>query len=293
MPGAESDDFEFLEVFNPDPANTIGLSGLTLGGGIHFQVPDGVTLKPGERAVVVENESAFRFRYGQLVPRPRVLGSYSGKLDNGGEGLTVTGSDGEQVVVVHYSDDPPWPTGADGDGRSLVFAGKAHSGIVGDVTGWRTSIAIDGTPGYRDWLDFEDWAKSAGETLSADSDNDSDGWSSLLEYVLAIDPVGDRGTDSVPRIWQDSDREQIHGDNSLHLRWGRPLLAEDVSLMVEVSSDFQSWSPVVDPAVTDISGRIALGVSSISVEGDGTARFIRFKADQEPLVAADVANPDP
>ena len=110
----DDQEFEFIEITNTS-VETVFLAGLRLSEGIEFDFANGrlSTLAPGESAVVVENEEAFRTRYGEDI---LVAGQYSGKLSNGGERIVLSyGPD----VVIHdftYDDSSPWPSEADGDG---------------------------------------------------------------------------------------------------------------------------------------------------------------------------------
>ncbi|MEZ6116736.1 MAG: hypothetical protein R3C28_09200 [Pirellulaceae bacterium] len=69
-------------------------------------------LEPGQRIVVVEDENAFRFRYGADIV---VAGEWSGGLNNSREMIQLV--DGQQVVqAFSYSDH--WFPETDGRGRS-------------------------------------------------------------------------------------------------------------------------------------------------------------------------------
>ena len=78
----DNNDFEFLEIYNPNPVGSINLEGMQFDNGITFSFGD-VDLGPGERAVIVRNLAAFQARYGTSI---RVLGMYAGtSLSNSGE----------------------------------------------------------------------------------------------------------------------------------------------------------------------------------------------------------------
>ena len=85
----DNNDFEFLEIYNPNPVGSINLEGMQFDNGITFSFGD-VDLGPGERAVIVRNLAAFQARYGTSI---RVLGMYAGtSLSNSGEQLTLVDS---------------------------------------------------------------------------------------------------------------------------------------------------------------------------------------------------------
>jgi len=130
---------EYIELHNAatdpvylfDPANPQNT--WRLRGGVRFEFPPGLILPPGGFLLVVNFNpadpaaaAAFRGLYG--VPSDVVLiGPYQGRLANDGERIELQRPlapvNGEVpyalVDAVHYSDSPPWPVGADGDGASL------------------------------------------------------------------------------------------------------------------------------------------------------------------------------
>lgn len=158
-------DHEFLELANIsaspvllyDPANPTHTWKV---GGIGFQFPpDNVTLNVGEVILLVRDTitpADFRTTYG--VPGNVQAFSYDGKLDNGGEKITLrrpdqpvaTGSNAGEVpyiVVdqVKYDDKAPWPKEPDGTGPSLERITSESYG--NEVTSWQTSSGSGGTPG--------------------------------------------------------------------------------------------------------------------------------------------------
>ncbi len=133
------DEYEFLELKNTT-ANALDLSGLSFTTGITFTFPIGTTLAPGAFFVLARNAAEFHNRY----PAVTADGVYIGKLDNGGETLTVSGPTGGTVLSVTYDDTPPWPAGADGNGFTAVPAGTAFNSD--DGRNWRASAAVGGSP---------------------------------------------------------------------------------------------------------------------------------------------------
>lgn len=148
-----ADDFEFVEIANISP-DKVSLAGMQfvqgeLGQGIGFAFNDGSTysLAAGARAIVVKNRLAFAQRYGAGIP---IAGEYSGRLENGGDLITLKGAGGAVIAAISYGDACPWPVAADGAGYSLTFAGGAPA----DAANWRSSIAPGGTPGTSDSVPF-------------------------------------------------------------------------------------------------------------------------------------------
>ena len=141
----ENDEFEFIEIFNPDLVGSISLDGLQLTDGVTFAFGN-VSLAPGERAVVVENTFAFTERYGSDV---RVLGQWSGGLSNSGEEITLIDSTMTEIMSVDYGDGDPWYSPTDGGGFSLVLdqPNDTPTEELGKYYSWRASTEIGGTPG--------------------------------------------------------------------------------------------------------------------------------------------------
>ncbi len=144
--------------FDPDlPTNAWRLAG-----GVKFTFPTNLTLAGGERVLVVGFDprtnsaqlAAFRARYG-LPPETRVLGPWSGRLDNGGETVRLlrpvrlgTAPDSAVAEVeadrVEYADRLPWPVGADGFGYSLQRAPENAFG--NEAAHWYAAVPTPGGP---------------------------------------------------------------------------------------------------------------------------------------------------
>src|SRR6185503_15362106 len=98
-----SDEFEFLELKNAG-TNTLNLSGLVFSG-FNFTFPNGTMLTPGQFFVLVRNPSAFALKH----PGVTINGIYTGRLDNGGEPITLSHPLGATIFSVTYADVAPWP----------------------------------------------------------------------------------------------------------------------------------------------------------------------------------------
>ena len=141
----DSDDFEFIELYNPNDANSINLSGVQLSNGVTFAFGD-FDLLPGERAVVVEDVDAFMARYGDSAT---ILGQWSGGLSNSGEQVTLLDSSMNEIMSVNYQDNDPWYIATDGFGFSLVLEDPVNTPVdeLGKYYSWRASTEFGGTPG--------------------------------------------------------------------------------------------------------------------------------------------------
>jgi hypothetical protein len=136
------DEYEFLELKNTGSTKLV-LTGTYFENGITYVFPEGSSLDAGKYLVLASNSKEFKNRYG-FSP----FGTYSGKLDNGGERLTLCAATGDTVFSMVYDDKSPWPEKADGGGYSLVVINP--DGDLDDPGNWRVSYRINGSPGEDD-----------------------------------------------------------------------------------------------------------------------------------------------
>src|SRR5690606_15961264 len=126
--------------------SAVNLSGTRFVRGINFTFPT-ASLEPGEYAVVVKNEAAFRLRYGSS---PRVLGQFtSGTLDNAGETIELVDATGDRLLIVDYDDSSIWPQAADGAGATLELIDPLATPVeqLSKYYRWRSSTEMHGSPG--------------------------------------------------------------------------------------------------------------------------------------------------
>ncbi len=138
-----AEDFEFIE-FQNIGSSTLDLTGLYFSNGMEFSFAANTSVPPGGFLVLASNEAAFASRY----PGVPITGIFTGKLDNGGEKVTLKDGTGKTVISVDYDDEDFWPLGADGFGFSLVSLDPA--GNPDDPWNWRASTAVQGSPGAAD-----------------------------------------------------------------------------------------------------------------------------------------------
>jgi len=136
---------EFIELTNIG-AETINLNLVHFTEGVDFTFPS-LDLAPAERAVVVQDRSAFESRYGG---RARVAGQYSGRLDNAGERIRLEDAAGRTILDFSYQDD--WRSVADGKGFSLTIIDPTNPdpGSWDQKDAWRASAYTGGSPGQDD-----------------------------------------------------------------------------------------------------------------------------------------------
>jgi hypothetical protein len=141
---ADESNFEFVEIANIDPVHDVDMTNVSFTDGVAFTFPSGTILAPGERVLLVANQAAFEFRYGNGVGL--IAGTYSGSFRNSGERVRLEAADAMTIADFTYGDDVPWSTSADGDGYSLIFVGDDPT-LGSD---WRSSVGLGGNPGGSD-----------------------------------------------------------------------------------------------------------------------------------------------
>ncbi len=143
--GFLSEDLEFLELKNAG-TNILDLSGQAFTEGINFAFTNGTRLTPGEFLVLGRNRAVLAAKYPGLA----VQGLYTGKLDNGGERLTLAHALGTRALSVDYKDSGRWPITPDGCGFSLVPRSPNANPNPDNPSNWRASANPGGSPGADD-----------------------------------------------------------------------------------------------------------------------------------------------
>jgi hypothetical protein len=160
-PNIRDDDLEFIEIYNPTAAG-ITLTNWRMRGGIDYDFPAGTTLPAGQSLLVASfapsdpnnrnRLSAFRTNYA-INDQVRILGPYTGKLDNGSNQVQLQRPDEppleEPTFIprlledeVIYDDDGAWPTSADGQGNSLTRLLPARFG--NEASSWNATAPTPG-----------------------------------------------------------------------------------------------------------------------------------------------------
>jgi hypothetical protein len=218
---------EFIEIYNSSqqpvplfdpayPTNTWRLAG-----GVDFTFPTNNVLAPGQAMLVVHFDPAtdtaalqgLATALGLDTSRALLVGPFLGNLNNAGNRIALYRPDAPdsgaapgatvvpQILVdeLRYANQPPWPTGANGTGKSIQ---RLSSNLYGDDPAhW---IAADPTPAQftpvgssdadQDGLP-DDWElthgldpnSAAGEN-GPDGDPDVDGLTNLEEFFAGTDP---------------------------------------------------------------------------------------------------------
>jgi hypothetical protein len=254
-------DTEFLELQNVSNRG-LNLRGTRFTNGIDFAFSPYLDhlVAPGERLVLVKNLFDFQQTYG--FERP-VAGIYRGSLDNGGEALALVSATGTGIFRFQYSNKAPWPTGANGTGRTLVMAFPELDPT--NPVAWRLSASSGGNP----WGNDNSW-------FSGDigADVDGDGYSALLEYAMGAD---DREANVPGNL-----RLSLGVDDTLTLNLSRSSLAEDVELWAEASSDLEHWSRMSRLGIGPLNQTAVLETWGVSATS-GLPVFVRVAAQVKPI----------
>ena len=175
-PGTGDNDYEFIELKNVSD-EFISLNNVKLSGAITFDftTADITSLAPGAVVIVVDQLTAIEARYGTGLP---VAGDFAGDLSNSSEQVILTDAADQVIHDFTYTDDSPWPVGADGDGPSIEAINPL--GDLSDPTNWRVSTIDGGTPGMvstasgdfdqdgdTDGSDFLAWQRDFGTPYNA------------------------------------------------------------------------------------------------------------------------------
>ena len=133
--------YEFVELKNISAA-PINLTDVIFSRGIEYAFPSGTIINPGEFIVLAEDKSSFEDRYGF-----QAFDKYDGQLDNGGETLWLSKTNGVLLDVVDYEDGFPWDAQADGgaiDYSLALIDGEVHNNTR---LNWKVQCASIYTPG--------------------------------------------------------------------------------------------------------------------------------------------------
>jgi hypothetical protein len=255
---SDRDDFEFLEFLNIGRA-ALDLTGIRFAAGINFAFPNNTVLKAGKRLLLIRNRAAFEARYGAPVGIQSF--EYTGRLNNDGEQLLITGDGQKTIHDFTYNDQLPWPKEGDGAGSSLILVNPAEGPPHGKPASWTTSRYLGGSPGKAEpaGITYGAWAALNGIKGESNDDDDRDGISNYWEFLFGSRP--DLASEA-PAFGITVRSIDVDGvvDDYLFLTF-RKNLDVDVPLTVEVSSDLITWfsdSAMIEPV-------------SKADNGDGTA----------------------
>ena len=241
--GYQRNDFEFLEITNPGDAS-ITLDQATFTQGLSFTFGE-TTLAPGASLILVKNLAAFEARYGDLS-EITIAGEYQGNLDNDGETLTLEDQDRRILLSLTYNDAAPWPSSADGDGKSLTLIDPTLS--PDEPSSWSASLASGGSPGEPESTEF---------TGDPNGDDNGNGIPNLIEFAI--------GTNTI----------EFQNGNEGNILLSLTRFTNSSVITVQTSDDLttNSWGNITTPPVSHIT------------HPDGTETFTYSLAEQEQLFA--------
>jgi len=74
--------------------------------GVEFEFPRLTIISPKESIYIARKVTAFATRFGNTK---KIVGPFSGRLDNGGEEIQITAYDGQILAAFTYQSNDPWP----------------------------------------------------------------------------------------------------------------------------------------------------------------------------------------
>ena len=103
----------YIELHNTDE-DPVDISGWAFTRGVKFTFPAGTEIDAGGFVVICRNQARLKRFFG-ITP----TGVFESNLSGKGERIELTDARGRKVDAVKYSDNAPWPLGADGLSGSL------------------------------------------------------------------------------------------------------------------------------------------------------------------------------
>lgn len=279
----DAEDYEFIEFMNISEG-FVDLGNVFFSAGLDFQFPDGFTLFPGERCVVVKNAFAFKARYGEFR---FIIGEFQNGtgLSNSGEALALSRTDNGVTTLLRsfaYDDAAPWPLSPDGNGPSLVLMSPMTNPDPRIPSNWVASPTSGGTPSEAFAPSFvsafSQWSGANGGNLNPTGDDDRDGISNAMEFALALDPrQPNRDATPKPRV------VSLNGRNYLSLTARHAVPGNGFAFQVESSDDLVKWTAESDVVLIS---RLDHGDGTVTESwrcarpADGqTRQFLRMRAN--------------
>lgn len=167
--------------------------------------------------MIVKDSATFT-----LAEQANIAGIFANntELDNGGERIALVDYLGETIFDFTYSDGGDWTDSPDGNGPSLTLINPTDSPILSDATNWRPSVFAAGSPGENDSTTF------SGDPFA---DENRNGIPNLVEYA-----AGDQITPG---------QLTSGADTFSTISFNQNLATDDVTIIVEASSDLINWTP--------------------------------------------------
>ena len=243
----DAQDFEYIVLQNIGPA-PVDLTSLRFQLGItfNFDIAARPVLDPGQRTIIAKNASALRFRYGTAVD-PLLGGEYFGNLSSSGELVRLEITAGAvPIKAFTYSDLPPWPIAADGNGSALLLLNPASNPDHNLSASWTATAGLGGTPTgvplnltYAQWAA---WAFSAAQQADPSrsgptADLDGDGIPNLIEFLAGTD----HRNSEIPPPFTIEVLPGTGGSQLLRMTFPRLSSSIGYTLAAQSSSDLADW----------------------------------------------------
>lgn len=238
-------EFEFIEVRNIG-TSTLDLTGIQFTDGVEATL--GGSLAPGELGLIVADPANF--------PGLKIVGTFTGALNNGGEQITLRDSVGENILSFDFEGE--WFTAARNGGYSLdILDASAEWTTWDDQFAWAASCEVGGSPGLANpephSNDYASWSRGfftvvelADANISGPvADASGDGISNLLNYALGRDPTVKYGNDSADLVFE---------EGTVGLTFSRLQKTPDITLSVQVSTDLIDWTTSATMVSNDPNG---------------------------------------
>ncbi|MEC7862489.1 MAG: hypothetical protein VYC70_07635, partial [Verrucomicrobiota bacterium] len=196
---------------------------------------------------------------------------YEGNLNNDGEQLIITNSDGINIINVQFNDGDEWPSSADGDGFSLIKINPQKNILNSGPNTWRSSAAIGGNPGYSDTLSLQEWS-TANNVNDPLLDTDNDMLSALSEYAIGTDPNKVSASSELSVRVVELEVEGLT-DNYFIIDVKRRVGADDVNIHLQSSNNLINWNDLIAPLSVINSENNGNGTETISYLAGKTKEF--------------------
>ena len=275
------DDYEFLEILNTS-GNEIDLSDYQFTRGLAFTFPQGSTIAPSARRIIVSHRQAFLARYG-IENEAIILGEFDrdSNLSNGGETLELRDSKDNLVFSFQYNDKSPWPTAPDGNGPSLyLVSADTPSSKLGEAERWQASNVPNGTPGFETKLSYTQWAKQTYGSPATPGSRPGDIANGTSDPNLVLYAQGADLTNTVVRRTSFTTiNDEILATFTYQVRSN----LSDVTITTEVSDNLLDWRS--DTNIVTSSPQ-ANGVTYITVRATTptltTGKYFRLSVEMTP-----------
>ncbi|MGC6564926.1 MAG: CotH kinase family protein [Akkermansiaceae bacterium] len=269
----EGKEFEFIELRNIGP-NTLDLTGVVFTDGVEALLSG--SLAPGEYGLVVANPANFAGL--------KIVGTYTGALNNGGEQVTLRDPSGENILSFDYDGD--WFPSVRNLGYSLVFGDvSADWSAWDDQFAWAISSEVGGSPAVDNPEPFSNdyylWNRlyfSAGELTDPAisgpaADGNGDGVDNLVSYALGLNPVANVSS-GLPGV-------EVDGE-VVSMTFDRLLMTPDITLSVRVSEDLKNWTTEADlvSSIPNGDGTARVTFQSPIPRSSGNAQFLRIQVSR-------------